>query len=260
VRGAIWGDLQDAGVAGIAELGFENFDKKSLMECIAYIKDILGFIFMIDETGGVQWRMPNVFDRGNWRTTISKKPGYVADMVTITEDDFLVSLDSTISYKNVREGNFVGNINGQFGAFARGWNPNPTGLRRMGYWSDDNWANYKECARASEFISLRQLFTYRQDRMRIPGFPKIQIDDQIRILERTTSEGYIHYVKSISSTLDMTTGEYYYDIQTHWLGFDPNAKWIFKTAVLRPTTQDYLTGVKAQNPVSGSSRVMDTDS
>ncbi len=258
VRGAIWGDLQNAGVAGIAKLEPSNFDKKSLMECIAYVKDILGFLFMVDETGGVQWRLPNVFNRGNWRTTMSKKPGYVRDMVTITENDFLVRLDATVDSKNVREGNYVGNITGKFGAFARGWNPNPTGIRRMGYWSDDNWANYKECARAAELISLRQLFTYRQDRIRIPGFPKIQIDDQIRVLERTTSEGYIHYVQGVSSTLDMVTGEYYYDLTTHWLGFDPESKWIFNQKTLRPFTQQYLTGVQAQNPVGGPSRVMDT--
>jgi hypothetical protein len=259
VRGRIWGDLQDAGVAGIAELDFSNFDKKSLMDGIAYVRDILGFIFMIDETGGVQWRQPNIFNRGNWRTTMSKKPGYTRDMVTITENDFLVNLTATVDYKNVREGNYVGNISGKFGAWAPGWNPNPTGLRRSGYWSDDNFASYKECARTADMISIRQLFTYRQDRLRIPGFPKIQIDDQIRVLERVTSEGYIHYVKGIQSTLDMTTGEYYYDLTTHWLGFDPQAKWLVKTAVLRPMTQEYLTGLEKQNPVSGPIRFLDPE-
>lgn len=92
----------------------------------------------------------------------------------------------------------------------------------------------------AEMITLRQLFTYRTDSLQIPANPQIQIDDQIQILERVTSEGYIHYVKGISSNNDMANGEWTYDLTTHWLGERPFEKWLFDEKQLSRETRIYL--------------------
>jgi hypothetical protein len=93
----------------------------------------------------------------------------------------------------------------------------------------------------ADLISLRQLFTYRIDRLKIPANPAIQIDDQLRIVERTSAEGYVHYCKSIASNLDMTSGEWTYDMETHWLGYDnPESKWLFHPEQLDTNTQKFL--------------------
>ena len=44
--GRIWGDIEKTGTAGLKDndLGIEIWDKKPLLECISYIKDIVGFI------------------------------------------------------------------------------------------------------------------------------------------------------------------------------------------------------------------------
>jgi hypothetical protein len=256
VNGRVWGDFQQSGTNGPAALAASNFDKKSLMDGISYIRDILGFLFTIDETGGVVWRLPNVFDFGCYVGTISENPGYAAgEQIRIDERSVLLELTNQIDSKNVREGFFVGDVNGKLGSFAPGFNPNPTGLRRMAGWTDQNFGidhvkghtkkQDREDALAAaqlmaDMLSLRTLFTFRTAQIRIPANPKIQIDDQVRIYERTTAEGYIHYVNSISSSLDIETGEWVYDMQTHWLGEDPESKWIFSTEQLFDVTKAFL--------------------
>lgn len=262
VNGRVWGDFQQSGTNGPAALSSSNFEKKSLMDGISYIRDILGFLFTIDETGGVVWRLPNVFDLGCYRGTISEDPGYFGgEQIRIDEASVLLDLTNQIDSKNVREGFFVGDINGKVGAYAPGFNPNPTGLRRMAGWTDQNFGiehvkgqtkkqdrdDAVQAARLmADMISLRTLFTYRTNQIRIPANPKIQIDDQIRIFERTTAEGYIHYVTSISSSLDMESGEWVYDIQTQWLGEDPGSKWVFSQEQLFDVTNEFLKAQKAQ--------------
>jgi hypothetical protein len=238
VRGRVWGDFMESGTSGPAALNHSNFDKKSLMDGIAYVRDILGFLFFIDETGGVQWRLPNIYNYGCLRSTMSAKPGYIKYAHPIDEKTVLTALNCVIDSKNVREAFFVGDINGKIGAFAPGFNPNPTGLRRIAGWTDQNFEKTAECELMADMMSLRQLFTYRTDRVTIPANPAIQIDDQVRIFERVTSEGYLHYVKGISSSLDMESGQWTYDLDTHWLGFDrPGSIWLFNPKQFRATTQ-----------------------
>ena len=92
----------------------------------------------------------------------------------------------------------------------------------------------------ADLITVRQLFQYRRDTVEIPAHPGIQVDDQVRIFERVTSEGFVHYVMGISSTNDMSTGQWTYSLQTHWLGEDPEKKWIFDRSQLSEATIDFL--------------------
>lgn len=256
VHGRVWGDFLESGTFGPAALDHSNFDKKSLMDGISYIRDILGFIFFIDETGGVQWRLPNVHNFGCLRSTLSEHPGYIKYVHPIDERTVLNELNTTVDAKNVREAFFVGDVQGKKGAYAPGFNPNPTGLRRIAGWFDQNFETIEESELMADMLSLRQLFTYRTDRVVIPANPAIQIDDQVRIYERVTSEGYIHYVKGISSSLDITTGEWTYTLDTHWLGFDKKSKWLFDPVVLKPLTQKTIEEqVERQQEVPDYSRI-----
>ncbi len=250
VKARVWGEFLPTGTSGPSPLNADQFDKKSLFECIAVIRDIVGFLFYIDEEGGGVWRFPNINNRGCQRSSMSKKPGYVKDFAhQIDERSTLLSLDCVIDSKNVRESIFVGDGLGKVGAYAPGFNPNPTGLRRFAGWTDTNFGTgtdgkgkhaQAECELMADLISLRQLFTYRTDQIRIPANPAIQIDDQVRIFERVTAEGYLHYVKSISSTLDCTSGQWTYDLQTHWLGLSPKSRWVFQPEQLDEKSAEYL--------------------
>lgn len=479
--GRIWGDIQLSGTHGLVDLTADIWDKKPLLDGINYIKDILGFVFHVDEQGAAIFRSPNVFRLGNWVTgpgglNASRTSAYVI----VHDEQSLISLRSTLSSKNLREQVFIGNLSGKIGAVAQGRLPYPSGLRRVGGWcvdteteiftrrgwlrydqvqvgdqtlsldadtglaqwqaiadvaifqpeprtmvqlqannftalttgdhrwlteryhatgqrwerqyvtssnltnmdripraarrsdapvdakiddatvesmvvtykapsmeflsqltqrqlelfidlsimaelleelpagpwldaflaacalagmatsyqqdagtvtllqsdyqpvgrsgtrttletnevvwcptmgqhhnwlarrhgsvyytgnTDQNFKTANECQIMADMITLRQLFTFRQDNFRIPANPAIQCDDQIQIVERTTGEAYFHHVTAITSDWSADTGEWTYDITTSWLGTDPVAEWAFKTTGFAQVTQDYLRAV-----------------
>ena len=92
----------------------------------------------------------------------------------------------------------------------------------------------------ADMIALRGAFTYRTDTISIPGYPAIQPDDQVRIYERTTSEGFLHYVDTIQSSNDLTKGQWTYELSTHWLGDNPNEVWAFKSEDFTPPTKQII--------------------
>jgi len=154
--------------------------------------------------------------------------------------------------RNVRERYFIADVTGKTGALAKGYNPNPVGLRRVGGWTDQHFNSKADCVIMADLIALRALLTYRTDTVTIPGFPGIQVDDQVRIFEQVTAEGYLHYVKGISSDLDLETGKWTYSLDTQWLGENPTRKWIFKPENLQEETKKYLKYLRIVDPVPGT--------
>ena len=240
VQGRVWGDFQETGTAPPNEIMAAAFDKKSLADGVRYLADTVGFLAFVDETGAMQWRLPNVWNLGNWIGGMAPSPGRTNRVWVIDERQVLMGLDATVQSRNVREGVFVGNAVGKQAALVGGYNPNPTGLRRIGGWTDQNFASIEESRVMADLIAVRQLFRYREDQVQIPGFPGIQVDDQVRIFERVTSEGFVHYVKGVSSNNNMATGEWTYDLQTHWLGDDPEGAWVIDKSTLNTTTARYV--------------------
>lgn len=242
--GRVWGDFQQSGTAGPAPISADTFDKKPLMDGIAYVRDILGFIFHVDEYGGAVFKAPNIFAVGNTLRSLGQRSGErTTRMISLDERQVLIEAGVTLTSRNIRERTFVSTTNGLIGHIAKGWNPNSIGLRRVGGWTDQNFSTDEECQVMAEMIALRQLFTYRTDSVTIPGYPAIQIDDQVRIFERVSNEGYIHYVKGIQSRLDLESGEYSYTLDTHWLGERPFKKWAFDPERLSRETRRYLEGL-----------------
>lgn len=244
-RGRVWGDILMAGTAGLVgvDLDIPIWDKKPLMDGIAYVRDLLGFIFFIDETGAAVFRLPNVYTVGNVignnaATTRSR----VSDVVVIDEEKTLLSLRAKLSSRNIRDHVFVADAAGTYGATAAGFNPivpNP-GLRRVGGWTDQNFKNTTEAQRMADLITVRQMFEYRTDTITITANPAIQIDDQVRVLERVAAEGFLHYVKGISSSNDLDTGQWTYDLDLHWLGKTPGQQWAFDRSKLAAATKTFL--------------------
>jgi hypothetical protein len=248
--GNVWGDWEQTGTGGKVDLGVTIWDKKPLLDGISYIRDIVNFIFFIDETGGVVWRSPNIWQEGNYISPLDGGPidkegaGRTATVYTIADDQVILGLTARLSSKNVREHVFVANVNGQYGAVAGGYNPVPSGLRRVAGWTDQNFETEEECQIMADLITVRQMFRYRQDSVTIPGFPGIQIDDQVQLAERVTSDTYLHYVSGINSEWDAVTGRWTYTLTTNWLGDDPftNTGWL-DTSKLSQATIDYLASI-----------------
>jgi hypothetical protein len=240
-KGRVWGDFEQVATTGIAKFDVDVWDKKPVMDGITAIRDIVGFDFWIDETGGVIWRMPNVWEKGNY--LMPEEGGArsrTSEIVTIDERTTLMDLRAKISSRNVREKVFIGNIGGKFGAVVKGYNPVPSGMRRVGGWTDQRFESEDECETMADLIALRQSWLYRQNSITITANPAIQVDDQVRIYERISGEGYLHRVLNISSDFDNDNGTWTYQLTTHWLGERAFTKWAFDPERLSASTKRYL--------------------
>lgn len=238
--GRVWGDIQQCGTAGVAPLGVNIWDKKPVLDGINYVKDLLGYIFHIDETGGAVFRSPNVWSVGNWLGTAGTTVGRTSSVIEIRDDQTMIGFSSGLSSRSIRERVFVANLGGNYGAVVKGLNPYPSGLRRVGGYTDQHFTTEAECRIMADLIVLRQLFTYRTDTVTIPGLPAIQVDDQVKLVERISEEYYLHYVKSVGMDFEMKSGRYTYTLGTHWLGSTPFNNWTFDPSKLSAETKAYL--------------------
>ncbi len=215
VNGRVWGDFEPTGTTGPTEYTADSMQNRSLMDVITMVRNVIGYLFLIDEIGSAQWRMPNIYKAGNWLNDEHMNPVRTTKVPIIDEKQVLLSLDSTINSGSIREIIRVTNFVKK--AEVRGFVPNDVGLRRVLTWNEPNFKD-EDVQRAAEMVGPRSLFTWRRDRLVIAAYPGFQLDDQIQIFERQTSEGFIHYISGIASSLNMETGEWTYTLETHWLG------------------------------------------
>lgn len=253
--GRVWGDIEISGTMGPA--GYRNLSKQPLRQVIQGVLDILGFIFFIDETGAAIVRSANLYEAGNWIGTMSDQPRRVKQIITLDESSSIIELKTRLSSRNMRDRISVGNPmnvtqgdkTGGVSATVAGWNPNPTGLRRHALWLDQGFVTKNEALVMADMIAVRGAFTYRTSEITIPAYPAIQVDDQVRVYERTTSEGYLHYVDSITSQNDQVSGVWTYQLTTHWLGEHPDGTWAFNQNQFTPPTKlhrSFDRGIKGQ--------------
>lgn len=69
----------------------------------------------------------------------------------------------------------------------------------------------------ASIIGIRMRMKRRTAAAQCAANPAIDIDDQIRIFERTSGDVFFHYVHSVSTSHDFNTGVYTMDLGTHWL-------------------------------------------
>jgi hypothetical protein len=243
VNGRVWGDFEETGTYPKVAIPVPTWDKIPVMDGIKKVADIVGFLFFVDDTGGVVFRSPNIWKVGNVIGDGGPSSGRTTTIVEIDERTTLMNLSATMSSRSIREKIFVANISGQIAAMANGHNPYPSGLRRVGGWTDQHFQTVRECQIMADLITLRQLFTYRTDKITIPGNPAIQVDDQVRVYERISEEVYLHYVIGISMSWSLETGKYVYDLDTHWLGDSTFDNWTFNPAELSAEAQQYLRSI-----------------
>lgn len=247
VEGRVWGSFMGTGTYGQADLTVDLFDKKPFMDVINYVRDITGFVFYVDEWGAPNWRLPNIYHPRNFISrspdnvnNVARRQLFTTDYVTIDEKETLLTYETVLSSENIRDRIFVANATGKVGVTIVGFNPTYDGLRRVGGWTDQNFRTKQETVVMADMIAARQMFDYRRTSVTTPGNPEIQLDDQIRILERVTNETYFHYVLGISSEMNMETGEWIYTLNTHWLGDSRRDAWVVSVDKMDYWTRAYL--------------------
>lgn len=239
--GGFWGDFQGTGAYPVdpPELPPSYFDNKSPLEVINALREVTGFIFYVDSTGAAVWRTPNIWQKGNYITF----NGYVPDFVpTVDEDKVLIDYGIRITDQNLRSLILVQAFDGDE-SIQSAYQPDHAGGERFSsYTLSDRkilggqervmtvtnypFLNQDEMDKFAYLTSLWMHWSIRNSSMRIPGIAAFEPDDQIRVYERVTSETFVHYITSVTSTMDLTQGTWYMDLDTHWLGEGPGESWL----------------------------------
>jgi hypothetical protein len=241
--GRVWGDFEYSGAYPVEppEIDESYWDNKSVMDGINQLKEILGFVFYIDSTGGAVWRSPNIWQKGNFITGVGYVPG--EDTIeSLDENDVLIDYGVTIDDESLRSEIIVVS-NDQSDLLAISLQPGYAigesspetslgdlrllgGQERVMIVPDYPFVSQEEVIKFGYLTSLWMHWSYRKSKFRIPGNAAYEPDDQVRIYERTTSETYVHYLSGVSSDMDLQAGTWYLDIDTHWLGTGPDDRWV----------------------------------
>lgn len=254
----VWGDFEVLGAWPVVPTKAEWLINKSFMEAITLVKDMIGAIFFIDESGGAVFRLPNIYSAGNF---ISGAPpdglyapqridddawAYYSDYnwpIEFHENANLVDYTVTLDDSQIRGQILVIGeqpdvsarqlIAGGYEFEMESWDGTQHSVdfkdvlagqtRLMQVPGDDTkgFSTVEETQRMAEMIALRMFFSYRRGQVTAPCHPGLQLDDQVRIFERITHEYNIHYVSAFDTNMDLETGEWMMNVTTHWLGRSP---------------------------------------
>ncbi len=222
-----FGTFENAGTWPLECLHEDLFDKKSVMDAITSIKEVLGYVFFIDEDGGAHFHSPNWWSSGNTDNQ-GVRHRFIHE---ITDQLTLTDYTATYTDSSVRSEVVIGSTltdeqggNAQFVSIdpsvvlADGTPDLLRGMVRPAIWENDVWTDLNEQRLMAALISLHIMFNSRQGSVTIVANPEIQINDQVRITERISSESFIHYVRSISSEMNLETGQWTMTLGTNWLG------------------------------------------
>ena len=256
-QGRVWGDFFYSGAYPVepACIPPSYWDNKSVMDGINQIKEILGFIFYVDPTGGVIWRPPNIWRTGNHVWGV----GYVGEDTVrdIDENRVLLDYGVTIDDQNLRSKIVV--VSAQdptlHGSYTPGFASTqgvPTaiddlallgGQERVMLVPNYPFISQEEVNKFGFLVSLWIHWSYRASKFRIPGVAALEPDDQIRIFERVTADTFIHYIQGYQSVMNMDSGTWYMDVDTHWLGNGPSEEWHVNMASMDPSLYAYLVAI-----------------
>lgn len=233
------GTLETTGVYSEEPLDEAIFDKKPIMDAIRTIKEIVGYQTWVDETGGFHFQAPNWWAPGNFYedgTRVSFIPEIDENLQLF---DYSFTFDDTSLRSEITIANQLPTPDNKGVIVTKYIPPGQNLLRGMirpAIWSNEVFNRPAEQQIMAELIGMHIWFSQRQGTVTCVANPCIQINDQIRIWEKTTSESYIHYVRGVSTHHNLDTGEYVMTITTHWLGSDTN--WVIGSGGTLNTNQN----------------------
>lgn len=220
-RPTVYGNLETTGAYSEECLPPDLFDKRPVIDAITAIKEIVGYIFWIDDEGAARFESPNWWAAGNFL-----EDGTHTDFIPEI-DELTVLTNHAVSFndKNVRSEVIISTEDPTEGfeeTITTRYRPASRkllrGMVRPAMWVNGYFTNRDEQRIMAELIALHIWFQLRQANTTCLANPAIQINDQVRIYERQTGETYIHYVRGIQSNMDLDTGRWTMDLSTHWLG------------------------------------------
>lgn len=221
---AVYGNIESTGAYSKLPLPDEMFDKRPVMEAITEIKEIVGYIFWIDEEGGAHFESPNWWTVGNFDNAGQR----IELMPEIDETVQLTAHGSELSDAEARSEITIASAaptadfkNTIISTIVPAGASMLKGLVKPAIWANGNFDDEEEQYTMAELIAMHIWFSLRQSSPTCVGNPLIGLNDQVRVYERVTAETYVNYVRGISTRFDRRSGEYEMTLTTHWLGGAP---------------------------------------
>jgi len=250
-RPPVLGNIESTGIPTTTVLDGDKWDKRTVMDCINELKNVTGYNFFIDDEGLPRFESPNFWRAGNrdsfgqrifakyetdgsWAFVDESIPGAEPFIPDIHEAVDLINYTASLDGEAVRSEIIIGSdmpdlndpTRTQFVRFTppsaveevRPGVPALRNINRPAAWVNTNFENPSENLLMAELIALRIWFSQRTSSATIVYNANLSIGDQIRLIERNTSETAIHIINSISSTIDLDAGTAISTINTNWLG------------------------------------------
>lgn len=217
----VYGNMENTGAWAEECLPEEEFDKKNVIDAINVIKEIVGYLFWIDDEGAAHFESPNWWGIGNFY-----EDGSQTDFIPeLDQDTVLTDYRINFTDQDARSQIIIGTeFPEQAGKTTVSTKYTPgtadvlRGMVKPAMWINGMFGDRKEQRIMAELIAMHIWFSMRTGSVTALANPAIQINDQVRIFEEQTAETYIHYVRGMSTTHDLDSGRYEMTLDTHWLG------------------------------------------
>lgn len=220
---SVFGNIESTGAwAERGCLDEEFFEKKAVIEAINGIKEIVGYLFYVDEDGAAHFESENIWASGNFNE-LGQHTTFIPEIdeaLQLTDYTVVASAEAlrteiVISTDDPEKETYATTVTTRYrpetGELLRG-------IERPAMWLNEIFTDRAEQRIMAELVAMRIFFSQRQGNVSCAANPAIQINDQVRVFERTTGETNIHYVRSVQSEHDLESGAYTMTLTTHWLG------------------------------------------
>lgn len=218
----VHGNIQPTGGADTGDcIKQDQFAKKTVIDAMHQIRDIVNYVLRVDEEGGFRFEPPNYWEAGNYdmgrgRVPVIPEIDAAMQMTAYTAEfsDKAAYTDIIIS-SNEPTKNYDGTVTTHL-------IPADSGILR-GIVKPLPFFN-AFLTDAGEQLTMARLID-REIRNSLVGGsvgcaanPCIGIDDQVRIHERVTSETGIHYITGCRTSHDLDSGSYLMTLTTYRVG------------------------------------------
>lgn len=246
----VYGNIEDTGIYSTNDpLPQDMFDKRPIIDAIRDIRAVVNYAFFIDAEGGARWEAPNWWQMGNFLidgTPLSYMPE-IDETVQLTShrvvrsgqaarSEIIIATQypySTVNGQKVPDGIVRTRIEGSSA-------PDLKGIISPAIWHNGQFLKPEEQQTMAELLDMQIWFQRRTASVTCVANPLIDVNDQIRVIERQTGDVYIHYIKAISFSHDLQSGSFTMSLTTHWLGGTPYGKLrLFYACVSRPQGDGY---------------------
>jgi hypothetical protein len=251
----IYGSIENTGIYAEAPLPKDMFDKKPIIDAIKALKEIVGYAVWIDAEGRFRFESPNWWTIGNFlpsgtdggeRTPFAFMPeidetqqlmghqvtrtaSQARSRIIISTADPYPAIPGTTPPKGVVTTEIVPRTA-----------PDLRGLVVPAMWINGKFLSKDEQKVMADLIDIRTWLARRTANVSCVANPLIDVNDQVRVIERQSGEVYVHYISSISVKHDLVSGDFRMDLTTHWMGGTPyGAANYFYAAAMTPTGNGY---------------------